>query len=240
MYARCRQAPGIFYNTSILIQIMKTIKVNLYRFEELSDKAKQKALEAFWDINVNHDWWDFVYDDFKQLCSYFGLTVDLERTYFSGFYHQGQGCGYTATIDFMTMLACIKNQSWKEYAPNAEFCFPDIDINRRLQQLIDAGIIDIVASVKPGSRGTNINVSTDASYSSNMCSNYDRINEELSKLEEITDKICKELNSFLFKNLLEDYEYLTSEDAVRETIQVNEYDFGSDGQYFVYHFKGVD
>lgn len=42
---------------------MKTIEIKLYQFDELSDEAKQKAIENMSDINVDHDWWDFIYKD---------------------------------------------------------------------------------------------------------------------------------------------------------------------------------
>lgn len=42
---------------------MRNIEVNLYKFNELSEDAKQKALEKLWDINVDNDWWDSIYED---------------------------------------------------------------------------------------------------------------------------------------------------------------------------------
>lgn len=42
---------------------MRTIEVNLYSFDELSDEAKKKALDKLCDINTNYDWWDYTYDD---------------------------------------------------------------------------------------------------------------------------------------------------------------------------------
>ena len=39
----------------------------VYKFEELSDDAKAKALEHLYDINVDHDWWEFTYEDAKTI-----------------------------------------------------------------------------------------------------------------------------------------------------------------------------
>jgi len=41
--------------------ITKTYKV--YKFSELSEKAKETVLEKQWDINISYDWWDSTYDD---------------------------------------------------------------------------------------------------------------------------------------------------------------------------------
>jgi len=57
---------------------MKTKTIILYQFSELSEKAKQKAIEKLFDINVDFDWWQFTYDDAKQI----GLKLqnfDLDR-----------------------------------------------------------------------------------------------------------------------------------------------------------------
>lgn len=35
----------------------------IYTFDELSDDAKSKALEGFWDINVDYEWWEHIYGD---------------------------------------------------------------------------------------------------------------------------------------------------------------------------------
>jgi len=57
---------------------MKTIQVNLYQFSELSEDAKEKAISKLYDINVDFDWWSYLYEDAKQI----GLKIkefDLDR-----------------------------------------------------------------------------------------------------------------------------------------------------------------
>jgi len=53
---------------------MRTIKkeYKVYKFAELSDDAKDKALEKLWDINVDFEWWDSVYADAETI----GLKID--------------------------------------------------------------------------------------------------------------------------------------------------------------------
>lgn len=46
---------------------MNTIKINLYKFSELSDEAKEKAITQMWDVNVSHDWWDGTYEDAERI-----------------------------------------------------------------------------------------------------------------------------------------------------------------------------
>jgi hypothetical protein len=46
---------------------MKTKTINLYQFSELSESAKQKAIENLWDVNVSEDWWLQTYEDAEEI-----------------------------------------------------------------------------------------------------------------------------------------------------------------------------
>ena len=39
------------------------VKTEVFKFNELSEDAKQKAVEKLWDINLEHDWWECIYDN---------------------------------------------------------------------------------------------------------------------------------------------------------------------------------
>ena len=57
---------------------MKTKVINVYSFSELSEKAKEKVLNNFSDINTDYDWWSYIYEDAKNI----GLKItsfDLDR-----------------------------------------------------------------------------------------------------------------------------------------------------------------
>lgn len=45
----------------------RTIRIKLYQFSELNEAAKKKAIEEFSHINVDYDWWDFIYEDAAQV-----------------------------------------------------------------------------------------------------------------------------------------------------------------------------
>lgn len=72
---------------------MRTITKNIYSFNELSEDAKGKAVDKLFDINVDYNWWDFTYDDAKNI----GLKItsfDIERycegKFISGAYESAQ------------------------------------------------------------------------------------------------------------------------------------------------------
>jgi hypothetical protein len=56
----------------------KQIIITLYKFSELSETAKQKAIEELGDINFDYNWWESTYEDAENV----GLiltTFDLDR-----------------------------------------------------------------------------------------------------------------------------------------------------------------
>jgi len=56
----------------------RTIRTKVYKFKELNETAKQKAIEKLIDINVEYNWWQFVYEDAEQI----GLKItgfDIDR-----------------------------------------------------------------------------------------------------------------------------------------------------------------
>lgn len=57
---------------------MKTVTTTVYTFSELSEEAKQKAIESYRDINLFYEWWESIYEDAKQI----GIKItsfDLDR-----------------------------------------------------------------------------------------------------------------------------------------------------------------
>ncbi|MBW7891579.1 MAG: hypothetical protein H3C48_11260 [Chitinophagaceae bacterium] len=209
---------------------MKQVTIELYQFSELDDTAKNTALDKMRHTNLDYGWWDFVYDDFKTIAEFVGIAVDLNKCYFSGFYHQGQGSSFTASVDIKKLLQGVQTKAWKEHAPDAKLNFPAMDIDKRILDLIQRDIIDTWAQVKPTNREIAITVSIDFNFSYNRCKNYNCIEDELSRLEEDIAEVCKELNHFLFASLQREYEYQCSDIAVAQTIEANEYSFTADGR----------
>jgi hypothetical protein len=168
---------------------MKTIEIQLFKFNELSEAAKEKALEKLWDLNVDHDWWNDTYEDAKSI----GLKItsfDLDRNRHA----------------------------------NGEFIFEAKDV------------IDAILS----NHGENCETyKTAENFKSQL---FPLLEKEL-ELEErdydLEGEIADLEDEFL-KSLLEDYsiilqkeqEYLTSEEAIKECIEANDYDFTEDGEIY--------
>ena len=62
---------------------MRQENINIYKYDELSEEAKQKAVEGLSDINTDYDWWKYVYEDAKQV----GIEItefDIDRRNIKG------------------------------------------------------------------------------------------------------------------------------------------------------------
>lgn len=53
-------------------------RVMAYQYDELSDEARDKAVEGMYDINVDHEWWEFTFEDAN--------NIGLEITEFDSYH----------------------------------------------------------------------------------------------------------------------------------------------------------
>src|SRR3546814_19191118 len=80
------------------------VETTVYRLDELSDAAKERARAWYREAGIDHDWFEFVFDDFERICAILGVelrTVPVRLygggtrqqpcIYFSGFWNQGAG-----------------------------------------------------------------------------------------------------------------------------------------------------
>lgn len=105
---------------------MKTITINLYRYNELSAKAKEKAKEFFIDYATNAvKWYEFIIEDAKEVgikILSFSLTVnDIEleipsciTTAYAIREKHGASCNtYTIALDYT--LGLHNDKSFKKF-----------------------------------------------------------------------------------------------------------------------------
>lgn len=89
---------------------METKTYNVYKFNELPDDAKAKALENLRDINVDHDGWhDWIIEDWTEKLESLGYN-DAKISY-TGFYSQGDGASFSCTVNLEKWLIVKKLKS---------------------------------------------------------------------------------------------------------------------------------
>lgn len=76
----------------------KTVEITLYQFDELNDKAKEKARDYYITNWMQDEWWGSTYDMMKEEGEHkHGFRVDDIK--FSGFWSQGDGASWCGAVD---------------------------------------------------------------------------------------------------------------------------------------------
>ena len=195
----------------------ETTTRTIYRFGELSDDAKQHAIEKLHNINTEYDWWDCTYDTIKTAGACVG--IDIENIYFSGFWSQGDG-------------ACVEGayryrKGWRA-ALRAEFggdTLPELErIGQWLQNVQREAFYSLRATMVHRDRHYHeYSVSVDVTDTRH---NYGRASQTHE------DDLADALRSFMcwaYRLLGREYDYLTSEEAIVEAIEVNACEFDEHG-----------
>src|SRR5690554_6844785 len=209
---------------------MRNISINLYSIDELSQKTQKVALEHHRDINTYYGWWENDYEEFISVCKAIGIYIDPKDIYFRGFYSQGDGSCFGSKIEVSEFIKEIKEKSWKSYFPtfnpNVELC----PIDHRVINLIEKRVIEADMWTETKHRYYFVYYHSQNYLYQKSYRNYIRIEEELKKLDKWAKKTLERLNECFYKSLENTYEYLVSDDAVKEAIIVNEYLFTADGR----------
>lgn len=218
---------------------MKTINISLYSIDELSKEAQESALNNYGYINVDYDWWEDEYEDFTNVCKTMGISVD--KIHFRGFYSHGDGSCFASTIDVSAFIKGVQSKAWKTYAPTLELNVEKCTVRPAVIDLIDSGVdIEIVMKTETHHRYYCIHYHSTHYVNSTRSRNHRRIEEELDKLDRWAENTLGTLNRYLYRNLKETYEHLTSEEVVSEAIKANGYLFTADGKMATRLLKLVD
>lgn len=192
---------------------MRTIETTVYTYDELSEAAQERAVDSLRDINVDCDWWEYTYEDFKTLAAMIGVNV--YRIYFSGFASQGDGACFEGSYIYRKGGL----SELKEAAP------AETELHRIASELQDTqrkAFYSIEATVKH--RGHYYHeLCTDIQTADDTCS-------WESKYHQSVVELLRELMQWLYGRLETEHEYLISNEAVAESIEANEYEFTESGK----------
>lgn len=197
---------------------MRTETTTLYRFNELSEEAKQYAIEQYRASDpLDYDWWDFVYSDFLAIADRIGLDIDKRKgcrghaIYFSGFWSQGDGASFEGNWSYRKgMLAAVKS-----YAP----CDEELHrIVADMQELQRRHFYKLEARINQIGR-----------YHSMSVTSYVDGREAGSDTDYEVKDVMQSLAGWLYQQLEHEYEYLMSDEHISELLFDNEYEFLEDG-----------
>lgn len=193
----------------------RTVCKEVYKFNELSEDIQGKVVEKHYNINVEFDdWYEFTIDDAKEIGKLMG--IEIKNIYFSGFSSQGDGACFEGYYEYEREGL----KKVKDYAPVDERLHR---IAKDLQDIQRKNFYQLKANVKQSGH-----------YLHEYCTriNVDRYDDK-EMTEDAEDKVIEYLRDFMrwiYRQLEQQYDYLTSEEAIIETIQANEYEYTEDGE----------
>ena len=209
------------------------IETTVYRLDELSDAAKDKARAWYREGGFDYDWYDSVYEDFQQIAEILGIrfktrTVRLmadgtrqePRVAFTGFWSQGDGASFECYYSYRRNAAA----EIRSYAPQ----------DKKLHEIADA----LLAIQRRNFYQLRAETSHRGHYYHEYCMSISverdspTYQDMTADAEEIVLEALRDLAHWLYRQLEREYEYLSSDEAVDETIVANDYTFTAAGRRF--------
>jgi len=187
---------------------MRTIRTKVFQFNELSEKAKLKAIELLRDINTDFDNTDYLTDEFINELQEVGF--ENAEIYYRGFWSQGDGLCFDADIS-ASKLAITLN-------------------DKRLANLIDNGLIEGLTIEKTDYANRYSHEHT--RFIDYTATDYSNINDALECFSDSVNVMRVDLCKDFYRRLQKEFEYLQSDISVIETIEANQYEFTSTGNLF--------
>ncbi len=207
------------------------IETTVYQLGELSDAAKEKARAWYREIGFEYDWYDSVFEDFQRIAEILGICLKTRpvrlmgggtrqepQISFTGFWSQGDGASYQAFYAFRKNAT----REIRSYAPQ----------DTRLHAIADA----LLATQRRNFYQLRADVSHRGRYYHEYCMliaverNSPTWQDMTADAEDAVIEALRDLARWLYRQLERAYEYLSSDEAVDETIAANQYTFTKTGR----------
>jgi len=216
---------------------IETTQTTVYKFSELSDQAKQHAIEkqSQYESSEGFDA-ECVIDDAVNMAALIGIEIDTHAVklmnnttrqdpavYYSGFCSQGDGASFEGRYAYRKGApAAIKAETASK--GDREL----LRIATTLQEVQRRNFYQLTSRM---GRGHNSNL---YSHSGTMSVDVERYDEKpMTDDAEDTVKECmRDFADWIYSQLENEYDYRTGEEACQEAIEINDYDFTEDGEMY--------
>lgn len=197
---------------------MRTIKTDIYQFDELSDLAKEKA-RVWWRSGFELDH-DSIFEDVATIADLFGLDICRNgepAIYYTGFSSQGDGACFQGRYTYKP--GALK--AVKQYAPKDE------DLHR------------IVAGLQAAQKPYFYKLTADCNHSGHYYHSGCMVVEVIHAEDEYRDigdgetelrDLLRQFADWIYSQLREAYFAEMEDDQVDDNIRANEYEFTEDGR----------
>jgi len=239
----------------------RTITKTVYTFQELLDlraagkateRAVEKAREWLRNAQTDGEWYEFVFDTWKEAMEQIGFGEP--KLYFRGFWSQGDGACFTSNsidlaklIDFLATEIKAKNcieGDPEDFRPWLVHKLGGKPTNTRYAKL--RRIVDSIRDCTVESIDHHYSHSNTCRFRAEL---YDRgeasgtgkdwkwhsrtpaVRKLFDEFAEAAEDLRKGLSDALYHDLEEEYEYLTSDEALLELASGNDYAFTIHGEW---------
>lgn len=175
--------------------------------------TKDELIEKYAEINVDYEWWHWTYENFIEDMEKIGVCIDKDDMSFEGFYHQGSHARIDCTSGKHVFLFMEHHKLDKPY-------------NAIYKLAIEGG-------VRFSKRDKTVNLDIESWEYYDVCGDEDmnsyyklEYQEEVEKtyadFEKELIEILEGYEDDLYRKLRDEYEYLTSYEAVWDSIVAND------------------
>jgi len=189
---------------------MRTEQIKVFKFEELKPEIQEKVLDNFRNSEnyLNYEWYEYFFENFKEDLN--KISVDFESLNFDL---------YRNEISFSNINILDDEKFINSFMNNDDKIFNSL--NEKNEISFSVGISE------------NGYVSLDYDTEEDLTEeDYNQLKLKIEELEaQATEFLRDKLKQYL-NQLHKEYEYLLSDEAIKDTIDINEYEFEENGEQF--------
>lgn len=213
---------------------MHNVSTTVYQYSELSSSAKENARQWWIDSMGTEDYAEYPVEDAGRIAELMGIefkqrpfkTMGGQTRYepcvfWSGFSCQGDGASFEG--NFRPRDGNCERV--KEYAPQDE----------KLHGIAQA----FDEAFKLAGTTTYCSISTRGNYSHSNSMEFefdwcdDTVSEEnFEAAQKLVIEACRDFADWIYRQIEQGYEYQTSDEAIAEAMEANEYTFTEEGKRF--------
>ena len=195
---------------------IETTSRNIYKFLELSEQAKQRAVERHSQFESDSFDSNWIIDDIKSTAAMFGL--DIANFYYSGFCCQGDGASFTGYYSY-------KKGGLSDIAadrPNDSALHSIVSAMQEIQRKSFYKLS--CAIVQRGHYYHENTMYIDTLYVAGDYPNFD-----VTSIENDLQECFRNFAKWAYRLIESAYEYQISDESCIESILANEYEFTENG-----------
>lgn len=209
---------------------MRTVEQKVYKFDELSDSAKEVAREWWRRCELNEEWWDAVYEDAATIAAMIGIDLMTRpvklmgggtryspNIWFSGFCSQGDGACFEGTYRYAKgSVAKVK-----EYAPQ------DAELHKIVEGLYEVQ--------KRNFYRISCQVTHRGHYYHSLCTEFEWTHDTDVSSDDLdtVKQLLREFMGWIYDRLEAEHDWRMSDEYIDDNIIANDYEFDESGE--IYH-----